>query len=85
KSHIEGAFSLRLEASDSIAVGAGWSELMTGRIETPDEYVKNIKKVSAKDLQAVAKDIFKTEKLNFAIIGPFQKKDVKRFQSLLRV
>ena len=47
---------------------------MTGRIETPDEYVKNIKKVSAEDLQAVAKDIFKTEKLNFAIIGPFQKK-----------
>ena len=85
KSHIEGAFSLRLEASDSIAVGAGWSEVMTGRIETPDEYVKNIKKVSAKDLQAVAKDIFKTEKLNFAIIGPFQKKDIKRFQSLLRV
>lgn len=85
KSHIEGAFSLRLEASDSVAVGAGWSELMTGKIETPNEYVANIKKVSAADLQAVAKDIFKTEKLNFAIIGPFQEKDKKRFQSLLHI
>lgn len=85
KSHIEGAFSLRLEASDNVAVGAGWSELMTGTIETPEEYVKNIKKVSAADLQAVAKDIFKTEKLNFAIIGPFQEKDAKRFQSLLHI
>lgn len=85
KSHIEGAFSLRLEASDNVAVGAGWSELMTGKIETPEEYVKNIKKVNADDLQTVAKDIFKTEKLNCAIIGPFQKKDTKRFRSLLRI
>ena len=57
----------------------GWSELMTGTIETPEKYVKNIKKVSAADLQAVARDIFKTEKLNFAIIGPFKEKDTKRF------
>lgn len=85
KSHIEGAFSLRLEASDNVAVGAGWSELMTGTIETPEEYVKKIKKVSAADLRAVAKDIFKTEKLNFAIIGPFREKDTKRFQSLLHI
>ena len=85
KSHIEGAFSLRLEASDNVAVGAGWSELMTGRIETPEEYVKNIKKVSVADLQATAKDIFRTEKLNFAIIGPFREKDAKRFRSLLHI
>ena len=85
KSHIEGAFSLRLEASDNVAVGAGWSEVVTGAIETPEEYVRNIKKVSAADLQTVAKDIFKTEKLNFAIIGPFREKDTKRFRSLLRV
>ncbi|MCR4322694.1 MAG: insulinase family protein [Candidatus Azambacteria bacterium] len=85
KSHIEGAFSLRLEASDSVAVGAGWSELMTKSIETPEEYVKNIKKVSAIDVREVAKDIFKTEKLNFAIIGPFREKDKKRFHSLLHI
>lgn len=85
KSHIEGAFSLRLEASDNVAAGAGWSEVVTGAIETPEEYVKNIKKVTVADLRAVAKDIFKTEKLNLAIIGPFQEKDKKRFQSLLHI
>lgn len=85
KSHIEGAFSLRLEASDNVAAGAGWSEVVTGAIETPEEYVKNIKKVTVADLRAVAKDIFKTEKLNLAIIGPFQEKDKKSFQSLLHI
>lgn len=81
KSHIEGALSLQYEASDNVAMHAGWSEVMTGRVETPDEYLRGIRKVTAKDLRTVANDLLRPERMNCAIIGPF--KDAKRFQSLL--
>ena len=84
KSHIEGALSLQIEASDNVAMHAGWSEVLSGKIETPEEYMKHIRKVSAKDLQAIAKDLLKPERLNCAIIGPFAKEE-GRFLSLLQV
>lgn len=85
KSHIEGALSLRLELSDNVAIGAGWTEVVGGRIETPEEYLRKIKRVSGDDIRAAANDILKTNKLNLAIIGPFLEKDKKRFQSLLHI
>lgn len=83
KSHIEGALSLQIEASDNVAMHAGWSEVLTGKIETPEEYMKNIRKVTAKDLRAVANDLLKEERLNLAVIGPF--KDAQPFEKLLQL
>lgn len=85
KSHIEGALSLQIEASDNVAMHAGWSEVLSGKIETPEEYMKHIRKVNADDLRATAQDLLKPERLNLAIIGPFTKEEEGRFQSLLQV
>lgn len=82
KNHLEGALSLQLESSNNIAFGAGVPEITRNYIETPEEYLKNIKKVAAADIQAVARDIFKTHKLNLALIGPF--KDKTRFEKILK-
>jgi hypothetical protein len=56
----------------------------TGRkkIYTPEELFKKIDKVTSSDIQRVARDIFKSNKLNLAIIGPY--KDEKKFLNLLK-
>lgn len=83
KTYIEGRMSLGLESSDSIANMVGDDELMHNHIETPEEYIKNIKKVTAEEIQSLAQEFFKTERLNLAIIGPF--KDKAKFAKLLKV
>jgi len=45
--------------------------------------VKEIEAVTAEDIQALARELFKNESLNLALIGPF--KDQKEFLSLLKL
>jgi len=46
-----------------------------------DEIFKNIDKVTTDDILKVAKDVFKSSKLNLAVIGPH--KDLSKFKNLL--
>ncbi len=83
KSYIKGTLTLSLETSDEIAQSATTSLLAVGRIRPLEEIIKGIDRVSAHDVQRVAKDILKTSSLNLAIIGPHLHKDA--LLSLLRV
>ncbi|KKQ91240.1 MAG: Processing protease [Candidatus Azambacteria bacterium GW2011_GWA2_39_10] len=49
----------------------------------PEEVIKKIRAVAIGDVLAVAQDIFKSEKLNLAIIGPYKNKE--QFENLLRI
>jgi predicted Zn-dependent peptidase len=51
---------------------------LRNKANTPEEYFKKIEKISAKDIQRVAKEIFVNKGLNLAIIGPH--KDGKKFK-----
>lgn len=70
KSYMKGTMTLAMESSDSIAEHAASSLIHIGRIRTLEESLKAIDKVSATDVQRVAKDIFKNERLALAVIGP---------------
>ena len=83
KDYVIGSTALSLEPSDARASFYGMQDLLEGRILTPDEVYKKIKKVTAGDVLAVAKDIFKPAKLNLSLAGPFE--DKKEFQKLLRI
>ena len=50
-------------------------------IFSEDEFLKEIKKVTAEDIQKMAKLIFKTKNLNLAVIGPY--KDKSQFEGIL--
>lgn len=52
------------------------------RIKTPDEVFKEIDKVTAADVQKIARDLFKKEKLSLAVIGPY--KSEKMFKTFLK-
>ncbi|MBI5644977.1 insulinase family protein [Candidatus Kaiserbacteria bacterium] len=83
KSYIKGIMTLALETSDEIAQHAATSIINLGRVRPLQEILEEIERVSADDVRRVAKDIFKTESLNLAIIGPHPKRE--HFYPLLKI
>jgi len=82
KSFIKGNMTLALETSDEIANHAASTMINIGRVRPLEEILAGIDTVSAADVQRVAKDIFKTNSLNLAIVGPHLRKE--KLLSLLR-
>jgi len=83
KDNIKGKMAIYLETSDSQSSFYGLQELLERKILTPKELFKEIDKVSQNDILKVAKDIFRPEKLNLALIGPFE--DKARFKKILKI
>jgi len=83
KDYWKGRFSLSMESSDSQGAFYANQELIEKKIMTPEELFKKIDQVSINDINKVTGDIFRPEKLNLALIGPYKEKD--NFQKLLRI
>jgi predicted Zn-dependent peptidase len=82
KDYIKGKMVLGLEASDALASFYGSQELLKNEIITIEEVFKKIDKVKSSDITRVARGIFRNDKLNLAIIGPF--KNDKQFKEILK-
>lgn len=82
KDYLKGKMVLGMESSDAQASFYGSQELLKGEILTIEEIFKRIDKVKSSDIIRVAKDIFRDDKLNLAIIGPFE--DNKQFKEILK-
>ncbi len=83
KDCIKGKTALLLESSDAKASFYAGQELLENKILTPEEVFQKIDKVSVSDIRKVSKDIFRPEKLNLALIGPFKNKE--KFNQLLKL
>ncbi|MCD6148565.1 insulinase family protein [bacterium] len=82
KEYIKGKTSLSLESSDARASFYAGQELLENRILTPEQIFKKIDRISQEDILELASEIFRPEKLNLALIGPFKNKE--KFQKLLK-
>jgi predicted Zn-dependent peptidase len=80
KDFIKGKMALGLESSDAKAFFYLKQELFTGKTKTLEAIFKKIDAVTPEDIQEVAKDIFVPEKLNLAVVGPF---DNKKFLNII--
>ena len=78
-----GGMKMGLESTDEVATFYGGQEVMREHIETPEEKAKKIKKVTAAEVQKIAREIFQNKKLNLALIGPFAEES--EFIPLLKV
>ena len=67
--HCVGHLYMDLETTDSIAEFYAGQEVSMGKLKTPQEVEKEIRKVTSADVMMVAKEIFKDNKLNLAIVG----------------
>lgn len=72
KDFLIGQTLLGLETADELAAWLGTQEILQGKILSQKRVFAEIKAVSVDDLQRVARDIFRPEKLNLALIGPFR-------------
>ncbi len=83
KDYLKGNLVLSLESSDALASFYAGQELLTSKILTLKEECAKIDKVKASEVKALAKEIFKKECLNLAVIGPH--KNEKELQKLMKV
>lgn len=81
KDNAEGSMALGLEHSDGVAMTYADSVLFYNKVLTPEEELAKIKEVTLDEVMAVAKDIFVQDKLNLALIGPFE--DTEQFKKIL--
>jgi len=81
KDNIKGKMALLLESSDAQASFYAGQELLENKILTPKQIFEKINKVTRSDVLKIANEIFKPEKLNLAIIGPFKEKE--KFEKIL--
>ena len=81
KEHLVGTLMLGLETSDALAGFYGDQEVITRKLITPQEVAQKIREVTAEEIKAVATDVFLNQKLNLAVVGPFE--DRERFEKIL--
>lgn len=82
KDYVSGNLYLGLEGTDDLAEFYAIQEITKGDAASPKELEKKLRAVTAKDIQKVAKDIFKNEKLNLAIVGNIEDEEgIKRVLS----
>jgi predicted Zn-dependent peptidase len=85
KEYLKGITSLSLDASDVQASFYGMQELLEKELLSPEEKFAKIDAVSVNDIKKVAEDIFKSQKINLAVIGPLEESAKDSLQKLLNL
>jgi len=70
KQQIKGSILLGLENVSNRMHRLGKSEISFGRIITPEEVVDSVMKVTIQSVKETAQELFKSERLVFAAVGP---------------
>lgn len=83
KDHLIGNLILNLETSDALGGFYGEQEILTRKLLRPKDLIAKIQMVKAEEIKSVASSIFKNQKLNLAVIGPYKKAGV--FSKILKL
>lgn len=81
KEMIRGRLAIASESTNFLAQYFGIAFVLDRKIETFEEYLENIDKVTSEDVRNVAKELFQRQRYNLQIIGPF--KDKTKFEKVL--
>lgn len=81
KEMIRGRIALQSESTNFLAEYFGTNFVLERKIETFEEYLQHIEKLTAEDIKDAAKELFVKEKFNLQIIGPFKNAD--KFEKIL--
>ncbi len=83
KDFVKGQLLLFMEDSLSVALWFGSQEILFSEILTYEEALEAIEATTAADIRRVAQTLFAKEKLNLAVVGPFNGED--EFRGLLEL
>ena len=78
----KGRMLLRMEDSRSVAMWLGAQETLMGSVRTVDEVVQQLDAISADDIERVAREVIREDKLTLAVVGPYRSD--RRFSKLLK-
>ena len=81
KEMIRGRIALQSESTNFLAEYFGTNFVLDRKVETFEEILEKIDKVTKEDVYEVARELFKKNKYNLQVIGPF--KDKGRFEEIL--
>ena len=81
RSFSKGRFVLQLESPQGLIMFGLRREVLERTAPDPEEILAELDKVTAEDVQRVARDLLESRALNLAVIGPFD--DPERFERLL--
>jgi predicted Zn-dependent peptidase len=77
----KGRLVLSLEDPKGMILFGLRDEVLEGRLREPDDVLAGLDAVTLEDVQRVAQEVIRDERLNLALIGPFD--DADRFEKLL--
>lgn len=72
KELVKGRLLLGMEDSRSVAGWFGGQEILSGRIRTVDDVVSIVDAITPEELKRVSQQLFLTDKLNVAVVGPVE-------------
>jgi predicted Zn-dependent peptidase len=81
RNYSKGRLVLSLEDPKGMIMFGLRGEVLEGQVREPDEVLAGLDAVTSEDVQRVAQDIVREERLNLALIGPFDDED--RFRDVL--
>ncbi len=76
KALMKGRTLLSMEDSQNVASFYGNELLLQNDLKTPEELIAKVDAVTIDEIHQVARDMFKPEHLNLALIGPYKKDDI---------
>ncbi|HEX3303908.1 MAG TPA: hypothetical protein VHR64_13565, partial [Thermomicrobiales bacterium] len=79
----KGRLLMGFEDSRSVASWIGSQELTYSEIKTPEEVMAKIDAVTSGDVKELADELFQTNKLSLALIGPYSDEQV--FRSIMQL
>ncbi|MCC6643179.1 insulinase family protein [Candidatus Peregrinibacteria bacterium] len=82
KAYLKGKIVLRLEDSEEYSHLIGKYELLQDKVVGLEELMKHLDAVTLDQVNQVARELFKEDKLRLAVIGPYE--DEKHFEELLK-
>lgn len=77
KALLKGRLLLSLEDSFNVASFFGTKQLLEDQSIAPESVVEKLETVTRDEVVALAQDIFRSDRLNLAMIGPFEALDVE--------
>lgn len=78
KDYIKGRIALGLEDSQEKLNWFMERYAVCDKVKTPTDFFKQIDRVSAKQIQEVAKNIFQSKSMSLAMVGPLKQKEIEK-------
>ena len=63
----------------------GEQAVTVGRIARPQQLLAHLAKVTSRDIQRVARQLFVTQKMHLAIVGPITEPEASRLTALCKI